>query len=207
MKNYEKLETAAGIAAGIIAAGLFLLLLFAVKWNFFISLAIAAAAYAGFSLLFRPVKKLGGVDADSIDGGEELLKRLEAAQEGFLKIENSMRQINDSSVRSEAEQLHAASAKIIEYLTAHPDRIYAARQFIDYYQETAAKLLSRYAELEAAGLYTDEVLRQRTDTLEALKTLNRAFAQQFEKLMSSDMTDTDAEIRLLKQTVKMEGIE
>ncbi len=207
MKSYDKKETAAGIIAGIIAAGLFLLLLFAAKWNFFISLAIAAAAYAGFSLLFRPVKKLGGIDADSIDGGEEMLKRLEAAQEGFLRIENSMRQINDSSVRSEAEQLHAASARIIEYLTAHPDRIYAARQFIDYYQETAAKLLSRYAELESTGLCTDEVLRQRSDTLEALKTLNRAFAQQFEKLMSSDMTDTDAEIRLLKQTVKMEGIE
>lgn len=207
MKSYNKKETAACILAGIIAAGLFLLLLFAVKWNFFISLAIAAAAYAGFSLLFRPVKKLGNVDANSIDGGEEMLLRLEAAQEGFMKIENSMRQINDSSVRSEAEQLHAASARIIEYLTAHPDRIYAARQFIDYYQETAAKLLSRYAELESTGLYTDEVLRQRTDTLEALKTLNRAFSQQFEKLMSSDMTDTDAEIRLLKQTVKMEGIE
>ena len=207
MKSNDKKETAAGILAGIISAGLFLLLLFAVKWNFFISLAIAAAAYAGFSLLFRPVKKLGGVDADSIDGGEELLKRLEAAQEGFLRIESSMRQINDSSVRSEAEQLHAASARIIEYLTAHPDRIYAARQFIDYYQETAAKLLSRYAELESTGLYTDEVLRQRTDTLEALKTLNSAFSKQFEKLMSSDMTDTDAEIRLLKQTVKMEGIE
>ncbi|MGN1340492.1 MAG: 5-bromo-4-chloroindolyl phosphate hydrolysis family protein [Oscillospiraceae bacterium] len=207
MKSYDKKETAAGILAGVIAAGLFLLLLFAVKWNFFISLAIAAAAYAGFSLLFRPVKKLGGVDADSIDGGEEMLRRLEAAQEGFLRIESSMRQINDSSVRSEAEQLHAASARIIEYLTSHPDRIYAARQFIDYYQETAAKLLSRYAELESTGLCTDEVLRQRTDTLEALKTLNRAFSQQFEKLMSSDMTDTDAEIRLLKQTVKMEGIE
>lgn len=207
MKSYDKKEMAAGVIAGIISAGIFLMLLFKVRWNFFISLGIAAAAYSGLTLLFRPIKMLGGVDADSIDGGEEMLKRLEAAQEGFMKIESSMRQINDSSVRSEAEQLHAASAKIIEYLTAHPDRIYAARQFIDYYQQTAAKLLSRYAELEATGLCTDEMLRQRKDTLEALKTLNRAFAQQFEKLMSSDMTDTDAEIRLLKQTVKMEGIE
>ncbi|MGN1423034.1 MAG: 5-bromo-4-chloroindolyl phosphate hydrolysis family protein [Oscillospiraceae bacterium] len=207
MKSYDKKETAAAIISGIIAAGIFLLLLFAVKWNFFISLAIAAAAYSGLSLLFRPIKMLGGVDADSIDGGEEMLRRLDAAREGFLKIESSMRQINDGSVRSEAEQLHSASARIIDYLTAHPDRICAARQFIDYYQETAAKLLSRYAELESTGLCTDEVLRQRSDTLEALKTLNRAFSQQFEKLMSSDMTDTDAEIRLLKQTVKMEGIE
>ncbi|MGN0700127.1 MAG: substrate-binding domain-containing protein, partial [Oscillospiraceae bacterium] len=95
VKSYDEKETAAAIFAGIIAAGLFLLLLFAAKWNFFISLGLAAAAYAGFSLLFRPVKKLGGIDADSIDGGEELLKRLETAQEGFLKIEGSLRQICD----------------------------------------------------------------------------------------------------------------
>lgn len=207
MKNNDKKETAAGVFAGIISAVLFLVLVFWVRWNFFVCLVIAAAAYVGLTLLLRPVKKIGGVAAENIDGGFELLKRLDAAQRGFQKIEDAMLEINDSSVRAEAEQLHSMSAKIVEYLTAHPDRIYAARQFIDYYQETAVKLLSRYKELEASGLRTNEVLRQRSDTLDALKTLNRAFEQQFEKLMSSEMTDTDAEIRLLKQTVKMEGIE
>lgn len=207
MKSYDKKETAAGVLAGIISAVLFWVLVFLVKWNFFVCLGIAAAVYVGLSLLLRPVKKIGGVAAESIDGGFELLKRLDAAQKGFQKIEDAMLEINDSSVRSEAEQLHSVSAKIVEYLTAHPDRIYAARQFIDYYQETAVKLLSRFAELENAGLRTNEVMRQRSDTLDALKTLNRAFEQQFEKLMSNEMTDTDAEIRLLKQMVKMEGIE
>lgn len=207
MKNYDKKETAAGIWSGIISAVLFLVLVFLVKWNFFMCLGISAAVYVGLSLLLRPVKKIGGVSAESIDGGFELLKRLDAAQKGFQKIEDAMLEINDISVRSEAEQLHSVSAKIVEYLTEHPDRIYAARQFIDYYQETAVKLLSRYKELEASGLRTNEVMRQRADTLDALKTLNRVFEQQFEKLMSNEMTDTDAEIRLLKQTVKMEGIE
>ena len=207
MKNYNAKETAVCVTFGIVAAGLFLILLFVAKWNFFFSLIIAVEVYVGFSLLFRPVKKIGNVNAESIDGGNELLKRLESAQEGFLKIESSMRRISDYSVRKEAEQLHNTSAKIIEYLNAHPDRIHAARQFIDYYQETAAKLLSRYSELEASGISSDEVNRQKSETLDALKTLNRAFSQQFEKLMSNEMIDTDAEIQLLKQTVKMEGIE
>ncbi len=205
-KNHIK-ELAAYVLSGFLAAELFLLLVFAVKWNFFVSLGIAAAVYAGFALVLRPVKKIGKIDADSIDGGKELLSRLETAREGFRKIEDSMRRIANVEVREEARQLHLTSSKIIEYLTANPDRIYAARQFIDYYQETAAKLLSHYAEIETTGLATDDVTRQKSDTLEALKTLNRAFSQQFEKLMKNEITDTDAEIRLLMQTVKMEGIE
>ncbi len=205
-KNHIK-ELAAYVLSGFLAAELFLLLVFAVKWNFFVSLGIAAAVYVGFALVLRPVRKIGKIDADSIDGGEELLSRLETAREGFRKIEDSMRRIANVEVREEARQLHLTSSKIIEYLTANPDRIYVARQFIDYYQNTAAKLLSRYTELETAALYTDDVTRQKSDILEALKTLNRVFSQQFEKLMKNEITDTDAEIRLLMQTVKMEGIE
>ncbi len=206
MKDYEKKETAVGIISGIFSAGLFVTLLFDVKWNFFVSLGIAAAVYVGIMLIFRPVKKIGNVETDSINGGDELLKRLEAAQENSRNIERSMRRINDGEVLAEAEKLHAVSEKIIGYLTENPDKIYGARQFIDYYQETAVKLLSRYAGLEATGIFTDDIVRQKADTLEALRTLNTAFAKQYEKLLSGDMTDTDAEIRLLEKTVKMEGL-
>ncbi len=206
MKDYEKKETAVGIISGIFSAGLFITLLFDAKWNFFISLGIAAAVYVGITLIFRPAKKIGNVEADSINGGEELLKRLEKAQENSHSMERSMRRISDAKVHAEAESLHSVSEKIIGYLTENPDKIFSARQFIDYYQETAVKLLSRYAMLEATGIFTDDIMRQRSDTLEALHTLNTAFAKQYEKLLSGDMTDTDAEIRLLEKTVKMEGL-
>lgn len=178
MKSYDKKETAAGIIAGIIAAGLFLLLLFAAKWNFFISLAIAAAAYAGFSLLFRPVKKLGGIDADSIDGGEEMLKRLEAAQEGFLRIEGSMRQINDSSVRSEAEQLHAASARIIPKLSAEVQRQNdpMAGQLLYGFEENLARFESRMHDLELSRT----VALQSAPQMKLIQTGNSVMAQKIQ---------------------------
>ncbi len=206
MKNYEKREAAVGIISGILSAGLFVTLVFDVKWNFFVSLAIAAAVYVGVTLIFRPVKKIGNTDTDSINGGEELLKRLETAQWNTRKMEESMRRIDDGEVHSQAEKLCSVSDSIVGYLTENPDRIYAARQFIDYYQETAVKLIGRYVVLETAGIFTDDILRQRTDTLEALRTLNTAFAKQYEMLMSGEMTDTDTEIRLLEKTVKMEGL-
>lgn len=206
MNDNDKKETAVGIFAGIFSAGLFLVMFVNVQWNFFVSLGIAAAVYVGITLLFRPSRKIGKVSADNIDGGEELLKRLETAQQNSQNIERSMRRINNNEVRAEAEKLHAVSDNIIGYLTENPDRIYAARQFIDYYQETAAKLLSRYEGLESTGIFTDDIERQKSDTLEALRTLNAAFAKQYEKLLSGDMTDTDAEIRLLEKTAKMEGL-
>lgn len=206
MNDNDKKETAVGIISGIFSTGLFLILFFNVGWNFFVSLGIAAAVYVGITLLFRPSRKIGGVDADSIDGGGELLKRLETAQQNSQNMERSMRRINDMEVRTEGERLHAVSENIIGYLTENPDKIHAARQFIDYYQQSAAKLLSRYARLESTGIFTDDIERQKSDTLEALHTLNTAFAKQYEKLLSGDMTDTDAEIRLLDKTVKMEGL-
>lgn len=206
MNDNDKRETAVGIFAGIFSAGLFLIMFVNVQWNFFVSLGIAAAVYVGITLLFRPSRKIGKVSADSISGGEELLKRLETAQHNSQNIERSMRRISDVEVRAEAEKLHTVSENIIGYLAENPDRIYAARQFIDYYQETAAKLLSRYAGLESTGIFTDDIERQKSNTLEALRTLNTAFAKQYEKLLSGDMTDTDAEIRLLEKTAKMEGL-
>ena len=38
-------------------------------------------------------------------------------------------------------------------------------------------------------------------------TLNRAFEGQFEKLMRNELMDMEADLRLLKQTMKMEGYE
>ena len=37
--------------------------------------------------------------------------------------------------------------------------------------------------------------------------MNRAFTGQFEKLMQNELMDMDADIRLLKQTMKAEGYE
>lgn len=206
MKDYDKKELAVGILSGIFSSGLFIVLYFDMRWNFLVSLFIAAAVYVGITLLFRPVRKIGDVDADSINGGDELLKRLETAQENSRNIGRSMRRINDYEILEQAAKLHTVSENIIGYLTERPDRIYSARQFIDYYQQTAVKLLSRYAGLEAAGIFTDDIVRQKADTLDALRTLNTAFAKQYEILMSGDISDTDAEIRLLEKTAKMEGL-
>ena len=82
-----------------------------------------------------------------------------------------------------------------------------ARQFIDYYQDMASRLLDKYVKLQERGLDTEKTTELKEQTGKALLALNRAFEGQFEKLMQDEIMDMDADIRLLKQTMRMEGYE
>ena len=89
----------------------------------------------------------------------------------------------------------------------NPEKITEARRFIDYYQETASSLLEKYVRLQESGLGSKDAVRLKSQTRQALLTLNRAFEGQFEKLMRNELMDMEADLRLLKQTMKMEGYE
>ena len=147
---------------------------------------------------------IGSIDIDFIENGAELEQKLLEATEDHDSIKKSIAKIVDTQVKDEAEKLSETSAAIIEYLENNPSKIRQARQFIDYYQDTASKLLSKYIGLQDANIETSEIIRLKKDTRSALATLNKAFSRQFEKLMRGEITDMQAEIELLEQTVKME---
>lgn len=203
MKNDYRRNIAAIISAGV-AGAVFVLFLFLLEWSVLIDIPIAVGTYAGLYLMTKPRRRIGSVDIDFIENGEELEQKLLEAKEDYDSIKRSIVKIGDMQVRNEAEKLSETSAAIIEYLENNPSKIRQARQFIDYYQDTASKLLSRYIGLQDANIETAEIIRLKKDTRSALGTLNKAFSGQFEKLMRGELTDMQAEIELLEQTVKME---
>ena len=93
----------------------------------------------------------------------------------------------------------------MNYLQENPDKIKLARRFFTYYLDTAARLLNRYVEFQNTGLRSGEVTEILVRTGEALPVLNRAFERQFTRLMEGELMDVEADIELLKSTLKMEG--
>ena len=178
MKNDFRQNIAAIISAGA-AGAVFVMFLFLLEWSVIIDILIAVGTYAGLYLITKPRSRIGSIDIELIEKG-------------------------DLQVKNEAEKLSETSAAIIEYLENNPSKIRQARQFIDYYQDTASKLLSRYIGLQDANIETEEIIKLKKDSRSALATLNKAFSGQFEKLMRGELTDMQAEIELLEQTVKME---
>ena len=176
-------------------------------WNFIASGILSILLYGGLLLLTKPKRKIGGVDVELLSGGEELERKLSEAREDFESIGQSMGAIEDPELKRESAKLHETAGSMIHFLEKNPEKIMSARRFIDYYQNTASKLLKKYVELQNTGLGTEDVSRLKNQTKQALFTLNRAFEGQFEKLMQNELMDMDADIRLLKQTMKMEGYE
>ncbi|MGN0376450.1 MAG: 5-bromo-4-chloroindolyl phosphate hydrolysis family protein [Suilimivivens sp.] len=205
MKKDKITETIVSVVSGVGAGIIFLVLLFLVKWNFFIDTALSLGVFAALTFLLKPREKIGRIYVEGLPDGEELKKCLEDAREDYRAIETSKGKIRDPEVKTEVEKLNQTAEKIIVFLEEHPEKIKLARQFINYYQDTASSLLQKYVKLQDTDLTTDEVQNLKAETAEAVKTLNTVFEGQFQKLLHNEMMDMDAEIRLLQQTAKMEN--
>ena len=199
-------ETLRSVLSGFLAAIIFLILFFGMKWNFIICVLLAAGLYESIYLITKPKRRIGKVVIDRMENGEELQKKLKEAREDFSSIRHSMQQIEDASMKDEAQKLQQSSAKILDYLEENPAKIPLARRFIDYYQDTASSLLQKYVKLEDSSLETEDTKMLKEKTKQAITKLNTVFDKQFQKLMGDELMDLDAEIKVMEQTMKMEDL-
>ena len=156
MKPDKWKETLSVILSAALALILFLVLLLLLQWNIILCMALATAAYISLSLLLRPAaasvrSKLSPwpTESSSMNGSQ----KQETTTTGMLK---AVRQIYEQPLLNECRDLITRAGNILKYLTDNPEKIPAARRYIDYYQETAANVLEHYVELKNTGLSTVE---------------------------------------------------
>ncbi len=116
-----------------------------------------AGSFTALCLIFKSRDKIGHMYTEKLPDGEELKKYLSDAWEDFDKITACQKRIKDSVMRREAEKLSKTAGRMLEYMEEHPEKIRLARQFIDYYQDTASSLLQKYVALQDTSLNTGQV--------------------------------------------------
>lgn len=205
MKHGKWKEIFSIIASVLIALLLFLLLFLRFHWNLILCMVLGAVMYLACSMLLRPVEKIGKIEVDSLNNGEFLSERLSEAASDYERMKKAATQIREQPLRAECSDLVNLAGNILKYLTDNPEKITAARRYIDYYQETAANVLGHYIELKKTGLSTSETEKILRRTQESVATLKAAFNMQFEKLMQNELLDMEADLKLLKQTLRSEG--
>lgn len=187
------------------AAVVFLLLFLLLRWNLIVCILLCTGVYFGLFLLFRPNRKIAGIDVEALPGGEEIQQLLIDAQTDLAELDKAVKKIADPAVRRDAETLAATGVKILSYLRENPDKIRRARRFFTYYLDTAAKLLARYVDFQDTGLHSPEISDILKKTAAALPVLNSAFETQFTHLMQGELLDVEADIEVLKSALELEG--
>lgn len=193
------------IVSSLLASAVFLVLFLLFRWNLIVCILLCVGIYFGLFLLLKPSRRIAGIDVESLPGGEEIQKLLDDAQADLGDIDQAVKAIADPAVQQDAQALYATGTGILAYLEENPDKIKLARRFFTYYLDTAAKLLTRYVDFQETELHSGEVADILQKTAEALPVLNSAFEKQFAHLMQGELLDIEADIELLKSTLKMEG--
>ena len=195
------------ILAAVLGSGLFLLLFFGLGWNQVFTGVLAVGAYFGASILLRPRRKIGVLDVETVQNGEELRQLMDDAEADLNAIHSCIATIRQQpAITENTQRLYETGERILSYLRTNPQKITIARRFINYYLDTASGILRKYIAVQDTQLETEEMTRLRSKTESALVILNDAFKKQFERLMENEIMDIDSDIDLLEKTLKMEDM-
>ena len=73
-------------------------------------------------------------------------------------------------------------------------------------QDTASALLAKYVELESAGLTEGQTQGLTENMKRAAAALTEAFQKQLGKMVENEVTDMEADVAVLEQVMRMEGL-
>ncbi len=204
MKRHGWTEWISVFLSVLLALLLFVFLFIKLELGLLASVLSALVSYVALTFLLKPEERIGRVRVSSLRHGELLHEKLNEAGADYARMEKAVEKMMDPELMRKGKELLELAERILKYLTENPDKISAARKYIDYYQETAANVLEQYVKLQNTQ-FGSQKTRLLENTRETMEILNQAFQIQFEKLTQNELIDMEADMNLLRQTLQEEG--
>jgi 5-bromo-4-chloroindolyl phosphate hydrolysis protein len=182
----------------------FVLSLVILQWTIGIAAVLSLCAYVGLSFLFTPVLHLAGVNIEHIKNSKEIMTLLEEGEKDLVSIKKIAHASDATSIKTKALNVYREGGKIIEYIKKNPSKAVMARRFFNYYLDKANEILTKYHNLASTGVETERLESLKEKTADAMVSILRGMTLQFSRLISSDVIDIEADVKLLENTLRME---
>jgi hypothetical protein len=193
------------IVVSLLAAlAVFAAALFVLRWAVGMAALLSLGCYAGLSLLLAPAPRLAGVNIEHIKNSEEIMALLEEGEKNLSSIKTTAGNLGDPGIKAKALNVYREGEKITGYIKKNPAKAVMARRFFNYYLDKADELLTKYHNLISVEIETERLRALKEKTLSALDSILRGMALQFSRLISSEVIDIEADIKLMESTVRME---
>lgn len=131
---------------------------------------------------------------------------LKQGSEAVEKIQYLNDRIPDEKMSAQIALIQSLTQRIFDYVEDHEDKLPKIRQFLSYYLPTTIKLLEHYVELQDQGIRTENIAEGMQKIEALLDKVIVAFQQQLDALFESDVVDITAEIQVMEQMMRSEGL-
>ena len=139
-------------------------------------------------------------------GDEQLDELLEQADAALTRLRAVRADLSEPALAAKLDEIVLLAGRILEHVAQNPDKLPQIRRFLNYYLPTTTRLLEQYRVLHAQGLREGSV-DEAMDRVEGLlDTIVLAFRHQLDALFEREAMDISAEIQVLEQLMKAQGI-
>ena len=123
----------------------------------------------------------------------------------FAKVlEQEQQLMQDAQGVEELARMQKTTEAICDWLETHPESLPKARRFAEYYIPTTLKLLHTYNDVQ--GQKGDNAESIRRDIAGILHTLNQAYSNLYDNLLSDVALDVSSEIAALQGMLANDGL-
>ena len=129
---------------------------------------------------------------------------LEVAQSFAQVLKKEKALMQDERAVEELDHMQKTTQAICDWLEAHPESLPKARRFAEYYIPTTLKLLHTYNDVQGQQGENAEAIRR--DIAGILHTLNQAYDNLYDKLLSDMALDVSSEIAALQGMLANDGL-
>ena len=129
---------------------------------------------------------------------------LDTARRFAAVLEKEQQLMQDAQAREELAAMHKTTTAICDWLEAHPESQPKTRRFAAYYIPTTLKLLHTYNDVQGQQGENAETIRR--DIAGILHTLNQAYENLYNHLLSDVAMDISSEIAALQGMLANDGL-
>jgi len=171
-------------------------------WHLVFPVLASAAAFFVLKKLF-PGKT---VTVNVSSGNPDLDTMMEEGERAIAKMRALNDAIADETLSRRIDELEDLTNRIFESVQRDPSKLPQIRRFMNYYLPTTLKLLEQYSVLQHQNLAQGNVADALKKIEGMMQTIVLAFSKQLDTLYQKDVMDITAEIQVLEQMMKSQGI-
>lgn len=164
---------------------------------------------AGASFLtkkfYNPKKKPVGLTGSQLKFSPEYMKIIDEANKDLENIMDIVENGKDSEIQYQASKLYEKSLQILDYLQEHPEKISRSSRFLTYYLDTASNICEKYSELSKRNIVNEDTKKATENAKRAMILLEKAFDNEFMKLMEDDIIDLETDVKVLENSMKWDN--